>query len=315
MKKSICINTLAVMLFFFSMLACRKTLESKTQSVSNNATHDSSNTNAAHDSASTNSIAPYPQMATTQCSGGPDYGDSILYTQPSQGDYIVKPINNPASGQYFAWPVGMNINKYTGAIDITRSETGLRYNIGYVKDGTTDTCLQTMILAGASYADSIYVLANSEQNAFPYFNANPNLMSICNGGGITGGITCMFDVTGQATSQKIAIDKNTGVIDLRKTLNQGAFNTLGLLTLNGTTIQTTISYKLNDGSNMAMQQIPVTLIYYNRKADVPPSLVAYIENTLNKILNDLLLINLLGTTGANRNGNPRPPIIVVTRTN
>src|ERR1022692_127650 len=172
MKRSICINTVAVMLFFFSMLACRKSLDSKTQSVSNNTAHDSSN-NTAHDSSSTASVAPYPQTMTTQCSGAPDYGDSILYLQPSNGDYIVKPINNPASGQYFAWPVGMNINQYTGAIDISRSETGLRYSIGYVKNGTADTCLQTMILAGASYADSIYVLANSEQNALPYFNANP----------------------------------------------------------------------------------------------------------------------------------------------
>jgi hypothetical protein len=302
MKRSICACTLAVALLFISILSCRKSVNSKANLGDTHST----------DTSIATTVVPFPQTLATQCAGAPDYGDSILYLQPSDGDYVVKPINKPDSGQYFAWPAGMDINQYTGAINISKSETGLRYKIGYIKNGTTDTCLQTMILAGASYADSIYVLGDSQQYAMPYFNANPNVTSVCNGGGYTGGITCMFDVTGQAANQHISIDDNTGVIDLRKTLNQGAF---GLLPLNGTKIQTTISYKLADNSNMAMEQIPVTLIYYARKSDVPPDLIAAIADRLNKTLQNLLMINLLGASDAGVKGNPRPPIIVVTRYN
>ena len=59
----------------------------------------------------------------------------------------------------------MVINKNTGAIHVSKSETGLRYNCGYVKPGTTGTCIQTLLPAGISYADSLYVLNNGERHA------------------------------------------------------------------------------------------------------------------------------------------------------
>jgi hypothetical protein len=301
MKKVIC--ALAIMLIIVSIVACRKSVD---------ATDPSGNNNPKNDTASV--IVPFPQTIVTQCPGAPNYGDSILYLQPSAGDYIVSPINHPDSGKYFAWPEGMDINKNTGAINVSHSEGGLRYSIGYVKNGTTDTCMQTMILAGASYPDSLYVLNSNERYAIPYFNSNPNLVAICSGSGVPGGgLTCIWDVTGQAASQHIIIDHNTGVIDLKNTLNQGAF---GLLPINGTTVQTTISYKLNDNSNMAMQRITVNFVYYNRKADVPPDLLAAVEDKLNKILQNVLLIDLLSSSNKTTNtGNPRPPIIIVTRYN
>jgi hypothetical protein len=249
---------------------------------------------------------PYPQTNLSRCPGAPDYGDTIIYLQPSGQDYIVAPLNRPDSGKYFAWPQGMDINTNTGAINVSKSSTGLRYNIGYVKNGTTDTCLQKLIIAGASYADSVYVLANNETLAKPYFNANPYLASICNGGGSPGVPSCAFDITGQLNRQRIAVDKNTGVIDLKKSLYQGVF---GLIPLDGTTVNTTMYYQLNDNSNMAVQAIPIQLVFYNRKSNVPPSLLSDIGYKLNQILNNLLLINTTGRAS----GNPRPPIIIVTR--
>jgi hypothetical protein len=298
MKKSICINILAVLLFLISIQACKKSVDS-------NKAPGTDTTSVV--------IVPFPQIMQTNCPGAPNYGDSIIYLQPATGNYIVKPINNPDTGKYFSWPAGLDINPNTGAINVSKSEGGVRYNIGYVKKGTTDTCMQTMILAGVSYPDSIYVLANNEQYARPYFNSDPNLVSICSGSGVPGGgITCMFDINGQVTRQHIAIDRNTGVIDLKNTLNQGAF---GLFPLNGATVESTISYKLNDNSNMAMQHIPVKFIYYNKKSDVPPDLLNSLKDKLNKILNKLLLINLLGSASQSNSGNPRPPIIIITRYN
>jgi hypothetical protein len=61
---------------------------------------------------------------------------------------------------------------------------------------------------------------------------------------------------------------------------------------------------LTDASNMAKQSTPVKLIYYNKRSDVPQSLLDQISNKQNNILQDILI--LLG-------GNPRPPLIVITR--
>jgi hypothetical protein len=143
------------------------------------------------------------------------------------------------------------------------------------------------------------VLQDGQTTASPYFNANPNLTSVCSGS--QGGPGCQWDITGLAKLQKITIDNHTGVIDLQQTLNDGAF---GLLLLNGSSVQTTITYQLNDNSNMATQQTPVKLIFYNKKSDIPQSLLNQITNRQNNIIQQLLI--LLG-------GNPRPPLIIITR--
>ncbi|HTE12145.1 MAG TPA: hypothetical protein VK645_14270, partial [Chitinophagaceae bacterium] len=172
------------------------------------------------------------------------------------------------------------------------------------------TCLQTLILAGISYADSLYVLNNDQRYAKPYYNADPNLTAVCSGSGVPGGGNCDFDINGQAASQKVVVDHNTGIIDLKNTASKA----FGLLPFNGTTVTTTIAYKLNDNSNMAVQKITVNLVYYYKKSDVPASLLSLVTDKLNKILNQVLLINLLGDNSQQlRNGSPRPPIIIVTR--
>jgi hypothetical protein len=303
MKVRTLITLFAALLLLTCFAACKKSLDA--YSVAGNGIKDSTSTAIKTD---TGAIS-YPQQIMTGCPGAPNYGDSIIFLQPSTADYIVAPINHPDTGTYFAWPQGMVIDINTGAINVSKSEGGLRYNIGYVKKGTSDTCLQTLILAGVSYEDSLYVLNSNQYFAQPYFNADPNLTSICNSSNGPGGNTCAFDVNGQAASQHIIIDHNTGIIDLKHTANLA----FGLIPLNGTTVTTTMSYQLNDNSNMAPQNITLQFVYYNKKSDVPAALLSLVTDKLNKVLDQLLLINLPGSSSQQKAGNPRPPIIIVTR--
>jgi hypothetical protein len=254
---------------------------------------------------------PFPQQTASNNSNGtpptgcplaPIYGDTIIFTQPTSGpDYIVNPVNAAGPGKYFAWPVGMVIDQNTGAIDLTKSQTGMLYEIGFVATGTTDTCLSRLIVGGAAYYDSVYVIADGQTKASPYFEANPYLPNICAGGG------CTFDVNGAAAAQKVIVNKTTGVIDLQKTLDGsllslgGAF---GLLPQNGTYITTNIYYKLNDPSNQALQSIAVQIEYYDSKSSINSGLLSGILGSLNNLLSG----NLISTSA-----NPRPPIIVITR--
>jgi hypothetical protein len=303
MKMSTRTRVLAALVVVIGVAACKKNLDYVTPPVS---TPNTDTVITVKDSV----VVAYPQKTVTGCIGAPDYGDSILYIQPSTTDYIVTPINHPDTGTYYAWPQGLMIDKNTGAINVTKSEGGLRYNIGFVKKGTTDTCIQTLILGGVSYEDSLYVLNDDQRYARPYFDADPNLTSICDPSGGSGGNTCAFDINGQLGNQFVIIDHHTGVIDLKNTAKLA----FGLIPFNGTTVNATMLYQVNDKSNMAPQKITLTFVYYNKKSDVPPQLLALVADKLNKILKQVLLIDLLGSPNPDmRAGNPRPPIIIVTR--
>jgi len=248
-------------------------------------------------------LPPLPQSTPLGgCSVLPIYGDTIVFPQPSVGgqDYILNPVNSPGTGKYFAWPQGMVIDPNTGAINLTKSETGLQYAIGFVKDGTTDTCLQKLIVGGAAYMDSIYIIADGQTQATPYYDANPFLSNVCAGNG------CTFDVTGSAAAKKVIVNATSGIIDLKKTMNGtgllgGAF---GLLPVSGSSITADIYYKLNDASNSALQHIAVQLEYYDSYSLLSGGLIGGIVNKVNNLLSGNLISNY---------ANPRPPLIVIVR--
>jgi hypothetical protein len=277
--------------------ACKKSTDTPNQQnqVVTPPSHDSTLT-------VTTPVIPYPANPVPECDNAPNYGDSIVFPQPNgSSDYTISPQNNQGlQGTYLSWPAGLALNAQTGAIDLTQSETGQRYSVAFVKQGTTDTCLTSLIVAGAAYMDSVYVLSQSDTTAKPYFNANPFAPAPCTG---TQGKGCDFDYNNFAHNQGIEIDQNTGFIDLQKTMKQSIF---GLLPINGTTVYTTIYYELNDNSNFAPQKIQLQLVYYNKKSDIPAGLLATISNNILNTLGNLLL---------SKGPSPRPPLIIIVRSN
>ena len=304
MKKIIHIYPLVGLTLCLSVVACRKSISTTAEQALPPGTQDTaSRPFVIRDSVKSLATTPFPQSPVTGCSYSPNYGDTIIYPQPNNGqDYIVSPINNPGAGKFLAWPMGMVIDSTTGAINVTKSETGLKYAIGFVKNGTTDTCLTTLIIGGAAYMDSVYVLESGATTAKPYYDANPLLPPVCAGNG------CTFDVTGSAANQKVILNTTSGIIDLQKTLNGtgllgGAF---GLLPLNGQTVNSRIYYRLNDASNNALQHIDVQFVYYYSKAQIGQGLL---NNVLTKLTN-ILTGNMISTAA-----NPRPPLIIIVRKN
>jgi hypothetical protein len=247
------------------------------------------------------STSPPPQQPPPQssCPSLPIYGDTIIYPHP---------VNNPGPGKYLSWPVGMVLDSTTGAIDVTASQTGMKYIMGFVKSGTSDTCLAYLTIGGAAYADSVYVLSEGEDYAVPYFEANPNDLTLCQTSN-----ACKFDVTGSAAAQHVVVNKSTGAINLEQTLNGppglggllgGAF---GILPVNGQTITTTIYYKIGDDpSNNALQNISVQLVYYDQPSLINGGLLGTVLNRLDELTSG----NVISTTS-----NPRPPLVVIVRHN
>jgi hypothetical protein len=269
-------------------------------------------------------------FANSTCFAAPDYGDTLIYARWKGllQEHKIKPLNNPGAGTYFAIPQGMVINKYTGEVNVTRSEKGMRYWVGFVKSGTQDTCLSKLIIAGITYVDSIYVMAQNDTLAIPYYNANPLTPVICNNSdetdypelGSHGDVKCEFDddmdldgfglgdqplLLTTLNSLLVPVRTISGVINLKKTL-QGAF---GLLPVNGMRLNLMLHYRLNDGSGGVLQKIPIQIIYYNRKSDIPPAL----SNDISTQRSSFYSTSTYNDPYASMYMKPRPPQIVITR--
>jgi len=244
---------------------------------------------------------PVPHELQTQCDSGPDYGDSIVYQQPTTGsDYFISPVNNPGSGQFLSWPQGLVIDPSTGTINISKSGAGQRYLVGFIKTGSKDTCVRKLIVGGTSYIDSVYDLNASNYSATPYYNANPNTPSPCDGSSGTGS-GCKFVSRYKILGKELTLDEKTGVINLQKTFINGIF---GPLPFNGETVIATIDYTLDDNSNGAQQTMQLKFIYYNRRFDIPSHVLDDLTHSRESIESDDAGS---GTT------NLRPPLIIITR--
>ncbi len=205
------------------------------------------------------------------------YPDTIFYPAELPSDYVVKPLA-PLTGTYGAFPDGLKINALNGNIDITESETGLQYIVWFVAKGAKDTCKRYITVSGVNYTDSIYVLANNPGVATPVYNANPLQATDCKGG-------CEFDdgpddddgdgiadepPAGQEViPQGISMNKITGAINLRKSLQNGA---LGKNPLPGTYKDFILNYRIGDKSSKALNKIGFRIYYYKTQSQIPASL-------------------------------------------
>ncbi len=217
------------------------------------------------------------------------YSDTIFFPASLPEHYIVKPLVVQA-GVYGCFPEGLSINSTNGYIDITKSETGLEYIVWFVAKGTTDTCRKLITVSGVNYTDSIYVLANTTGITSPVYNANLLTPVDCKGG-------CEFDdgadddngngiadepPAGQEViPQGIAINKATGTIDLKKSLQNGA---LGKNPKNGAFKDFILNYRIGDKSAKALNKINFRLYYYKTKAQIPASLKSQVTAKQNQVL-------------------------------
>ncbi|MBO9204595.1 MULTISPECIES: hypothetical protein [Niastella] len=248
-------------------------------------------------------------IGNNQCANAPNYGDSIIYLQPATGQYFVSPVNNIGiKGTYLAWPEGLVINSATGAINVSRSETGVRYLVGFVKEGTQDTCVSQLILGGITYADHIYVIGNNDTLAKPVFNANPLLAPVCDasddndypGNNGNGNNKCSFDNNApgsKANDQALRVRTLSGIINLKRSLADGLF---GPNPRNGMSKVINVSYTLNDNSNKAQQQLTIKVMYYDKVSSIPANLQSEVQNKS---------ANLMSFTIVSYK--PRPPLLII----
>jgi hypothetical protein len=229
------------------------------------------------------------------------YGDSILYMKAS-GNNIVLPLEQ-RSGTYTGFPEGIEIDDKTGAIDIGKSETGLRYRITHTAaDGTVTTT--TVVLSGITFLDKFYRLSQNDSIALPVYNA-----SVVRAVPVTGS---NFDDGNTANSGGCSVKTDDGKINLAQCVRNGVF---GATPQNDSRRDFDIYYRLNDRSGKSLNKLKVRLYYYTSMATVAPDLLQTLQDRQTDGV--FLLSNNTNVTGGSTTARvqqaakPRPPCVII----
>lgn len=193
------------------------------------------------------------------------YGDSIIYLKPSSGDYIISPTTHRV-GVYEGFPEGIEIDENTGAINVTKSETGLRYRITHTATNGTITTTP-VVLSGITFFDKFYNLSQNDSIAFPVYNALASRSLPVVGS--------VFDDGGVANASGCDIRTVNGQINLAQTVRNGLF---GNSPSNDARRDIEIIYRLNDGSQKTINKLKVRLYYYTSMATVAPDLLETLQD-------------------------------------
>jgi|GEM_PF-237152 len=241
------------------------------------------------------------------------YGDTLFYLKNQPGNYTILPVSVPAASGFFkAIPAGLVLDSVSGRINITLSETGLRYKVYYVSPGGTAIDSVKLVISGVDYQDAIYTIASTADvydTAFPIYNARPGLPLPCGGddedddGDIDDDDNlCVFDETDLdddgnddipgVIQDKLLVDTKKGTIDVEASFYAGLFGSSN--PANGVSKDFTFYYRLQDASNRALNKITVRFYHYRTISDIPQSLL----DTLN--LRNQIGIAVNSRTASNR---------------
>lgn len=234
------------------------------------------------------------------------YGDSIIYLKPSTGDYIVYPTEQRA-GTYTAFPDGIELDDKTGAINVSKSETGLRYRITHTApDGTKTSAM--VVISGINFSDHFFHLSQGDSVALPVYNADPSIILPLSGSN--------FDEGNGANSGGCSIKTDNGQINLAQTVRNGIFGTPAT---NDIRKEFDISYRINDASEKSLNKLRVRIYYYNTMADVAPDLLQTLQDrestgvfltANNSTFNSGSNVAARGQI-VNEVAKPRPPCVII----
>lgn len=229
------------------------------------------------------------------------YGDSIIYLKSSTGDYIVKPVTT-RPGTYTGFPDGIEIDETTGAINVSKSETGLRYRISHISP-TGDSTHTLVVLSGITFRDHFYNLSTGDSVAHPVYNASDSRVLP-----VTGSV---FDDDNTANTGGCAVKTDNGKINLAESIRKGVF---GNNPRNDDKKEIEIKYRINDASGKSQNKLKVLLYWYETMADVPQ----YVWDILNdRTTEGVFLRGQGGDIGLSTTGRlqkvakPRPPCVVI----
>jgi hypothetical protein len=228
------------------------------------------------------------------------YGDSIIFLKAQTTDYVVYPLEQ-RPGIYSGFPEGIEIDDNTGAINVSKSETGLRYRITHTApDGTVTTTM--VVISGINFTDHFFHLSQGDSIAYPVYNADASRILPVSGSN--------FDEGNNANSGGCSVKTVDGQINLAQTVRNGVF---GSIPVNDDRHDFDIAYRLNDGSGKALNKLKVRVYYYNTMADVAADLLQTLQDRADDgvFLRGNSNNNTSSVSIIDRAAKPRPPCVII----
>ncbi|HSB92075.1 MAG TPA: hypothetical protein VLC28_03120 [Flavitalea sp.] len=227
------------------------------------------------------------------------YPDSIFYVGGNQEDSLVLPLKS-RNGRYYGFPEGIDVDAKSGAINITRSESGLKYLITFISDDDKDTLTKFVTIAGINYLDGFYNLGTADSVAKPIYNGDPGLEIP----GIDNGSA--FDIGDGCNKAGCNVIPTNGQINLAQSVRNGIF---GSDPANNERKEFELVYRLNDGSEKATNKLKVKLYYYATSEDISPEAYDIMASRQGTFLDLNTPIPPLSVQFAR--AKPRPPCIFI----
>jgi hypothetical protein len=182
----------------------------------------------------------------------------VFYLNTGTSDYVIEPVQSKA-GEYTGFPEGIDIDPNTGAINVSKSETGLRYRITFYPAGATDSFSTVIVISGVNFLDGFYKLNTADSILRPVYNGNDgSLVPGVNNGTI-------FDDGSSCNSAGCNVNTSSGTINLAQTVRNGVF---GTTPSNNDRHEFVLNYRINDKSGKALNTMKVKLYYFDSLADV-----------------------------------------------
>lgn len=178
-------------------------------------------------------------------------------------------------GTFTVEPPGLDIDTKTGIFGVNGSVSGIKYTITYTsKDGIT-SCQTSVIISGIDYLDAIVDVSTPETSTVrPILDAQIDSQAPIG----------IYDVDGAATQQNLAINRETGEIDLRTTLQQidrEEFNGGGEVPALpiGFSRKYSIKYTFDKGDNeLLVSSLEVVIYWYPTEEDIPEELLILLRD-------------------------------------
>ncbi len=219
------------------------------------------------------------------------YGDTLFFLDPGGAEVKANPLH-PQPGRYYGFPKGIDIDGNTGVINVSKSETGLRYQVYFVPDGSQDTAMTTIAISGINFLDGFYKLSTADSVVHPLYNGRKNQLIPGIGNG------SIFDEGANCNSQGCVVNTQNGQINLAQTVRNGVF---GATPTNNDRHEFRLDYRIDDKSGKAANTLNVKLYYFDTMADVTPEVYDILNSREGTIV-----------TGLNtKAAKPRPPCIFI----
>ena len=189
------------------------------------------------------------------------YGRSIV--APGEVDYLLARIDEERvnAGKFYAIPAGLAISETNGSIDVIASESGIAYTVYYESEGGNTFCQTSITISGINYEDTRVDFTDEDALVAPVYVEEEQQQAPQG----------LYDFNGQATELNLAINRETGVIDLKETLLNIARQEFEGDLPSGFTRKFTIDYRLPQQEFES--SIEVQIFWYPNAEDVPQDLL------------------------------------------